>query len=325
MLFRSVSQSRYVANNNMNNGNNSNNINTNSSNNNNNNNNNNASKENSTNNNSDTFTRVKVWQVDAHSGDDDKDDEWHDKGTGHLTCAYIDGLATFGFVVKSEKEGNILLQTKIFPQERIYRLEQETLIVWRDPNTKIDWALSFQEVAGCNSVWLKIKEYQKELQQDYVNDEEIPNSVEVSGSETEENMPNDRMDLPPVTLSNLQMILNLIQQSTSSMYAKERLMLSILKERYLSKLFDLFQKCEDLEDMQSLKLLFLVFRNLILLNDTNLMEQLFSEQNMMQLMGVLEYDPELPTKQSHRKFLTERAKFRQIIPFNNKDLLAKIH
>jgi len=30
--------------------------------------------------------------------------------------------------------------------------------------TKIDWALSFQEVAGCEAVWLKLKEFQKQLQ-----------------------------------------------------------------------------------------------------------------------------------------------------------------
>jgi protein phosphatase-4 regulatory subunit 3 len=38
---------------------------------------------------------------------------------------------------------------------------QETLIVWTDPETDTELALSFQEVAGCKEIWDQINTIQK--------------------------------------------------------------------------------------------------------------------------------------------------------------------
>lgn len=42
-------------------------------------------------------------------------------------------------------------------------------------------------------------------------------------------------------------------------------------------------------------------------------------------MGCLEYDPASPTPKRHRQYLKQLAKFKEVIPITNAELLAKIH
>ena len=42
-------------------------------------------------------------------------------------------------------------------------------------------------------------------------------------------------------------------------------------------------------------------------------------------MGALEYDPEFPRKQDHRRFLEESVKFKEVVPITNAEVKAKIH
>mmetsp|Transcript_17675 Transcript_17675/g.24563 ORF Transcript_17675/g.24563 Transcript_17675/m.24563 type:complete len:103 (-) Transcript_17675:14-322(-) len=93
-----------------------------------------------------TKRRVKVYQLDS-------DNQWEDKGTGHVYCVLSEKYSTPYLLVKSEKEaGKLILETKVF-MEDIYILQADTLIVWNDPETDTDLALSFQEAAGCQDLW----------------------------------------------------------------------------------------------------------------------------------------------------------------------------
>ncbi len=42
-------------------------------------------------------------------------------------------------------------------------------------------------------------------------------------------------------------------------------------------------------------------------------------------MGALEYDPELPGRQAHRRWLAERVVFKEVVPIQDGALRAKIH
>lgn len=76
-------------------------------------------------------------------------------------------------IVKSEDDGSIILESKVHTDD-VYQRQQgisflsfafihnlniilitilATLIVWSDPDTNIDLALSFQEADGCQDVW----------------------------------------------------------------------------------------------------------------------------------------------------------------------------
>lgn len=105
--------------------------------------------------------------------------------------------------------------------------------------------------------------------------------------------------------------------ANSSPAKRDRFVLSVIKEDYIRKLLQLFKICEDFEDKPVLHTMFNIFKNLgmllslwlkicttmnltrviVLLNDTNLMEILFSEEFMIQVMGVLEC--KIPVTLSH--------------------------
>ena len=102
---------------------------------------------------------------------------------------------------------------------------------------------------------------------------------------------------------------------------------AIESENYLRKLIDLFRICEDLENLESLHQLYDIIRSVFYLNKSNLFEILFSEEFIMDVIGCLEYEPQLTckSKRGHRDFINKKAMFKEVIPIGNQDLLAKIH
>ena len=97
----------------------------------------------------DTRRRVKVYTLN-----DDR--QWDDQGTGHVYSAYVERLKGITLIVRSEQDGSMLLESRIFPNTA-YQKQQETLIVWSE-SENTDLALSFQEKAGCDEIWEKICE-----------------------------------------------------------------------------------------------------------------------------------------------------------------------
>jgi EVH1-like domain in PP4R3 protein len=54
----------------------------------------------------------------------------------------------------------VLLCEKLY-RDDIYQVQADTLIVWNDPETDADLALSFQQSAGCHDIWVQIYELQQ--------------------------------------------------------------------------------------------------------------------------------------------------------------------
>lgn len=45
----------------------------------------------------------------------------------------------------------------------------------------------------------------------------------------------------------------------------------------------------------------------------------------MDVIGCLEYDPDLQTAQQHRQFLSTAVVFKEVVPITSQDVLSKIH
>jgi protein phosphatase-4 regulatory subunit 3 len=263
-----------------------------------------------------TRRRVKVYHL-GEKGD------WDDKGTGHVACTYLEKIGEMALVVRSEKDEQILLESKIYNRE-IYQIQQDTLIVWTDPETDTELALSFQEVAGCKDIWDQISTVQKIGKSNDTEDTELfPNNhtMYVEEPQFSEEI---NLELPPTNLNSLPNIVALFSQQTSP-NRRERLITTITKENYINKLFDLYHTCDDLEDTESLQSIFLIFKSIILLNEPTMIENLFSEEYVFDLMGALESDPELPKRQKHNQYLKSHVVFKEVVPFENPDLTNKIH
>ncbi|XP_046402598.1 serine/threonine-protein phosphatase 4 regulatory subunit 3 isoform X1 [Ischnura elegans] len=262
----------------------------------------------------DTRRRVKLYALNA-------DRQWDDRGTGHVSSSYVDRLKGVSLLVRAESDGSLLLESKIQP-DTAYQKQQDTLIVWSEGDN-FDLALSFQEKAGCDEIWEKICQVQgKDPSVDITQD-----IVEESEDERYDDMSDAALpvELPPCELSRLEEIDELISSCLTSPIRKEKLAIAIESETYIKKLLNLFHICEDLENTEGLHHLYEIFKNIFLLNKNALFDVMFSDDTIFDVVGCLEYDPSSPSPKQHRQYLKQMARFREVIPITNTELLTKIH
>ena len=132
------------------------------------------------------------------------------------------------------------------------------------------------------------------------------------------------VELPPCELSKLDEIYEQVTNSLSSVAKQEGLVLSIERENYIPKLIELFHMCEDLENMEGLHILFNIIRTFFFLNKISLLQLMFADSIIDDVIGCLEYDPNKPQSR-HREYMAKISQHKEVIPFNNPELLAKIH
>lgn len=133
------------------------------------------------------------------------------------------------------------------------------------------------------------------------------------------------IQLPPCELGRLKDIAELCSSVMMLPARREKVALAIENEGYIKKLLDLFNICESLENAEGLRQLFDIFKGMLMFNKTALYDILFRDDVIMDVLGIMEYDPALPQQAKHREFIRSSAKFRQIIPFTNTELERKIH
>ncbi|XP_077300171.1 serine/threonine-protein phosphatase 4 regulatory subunit 3 flfl isoform X1 [Arctopsyche grandis] len=262
----------------------------------------------------DTRRRVKLYALNAER-------QWDDRGTGHVSSCYVERLKGTSLLVRAEADSSLLLESKIQP-DTAYQKQQDTLIVWSEGDN-FDLALSFQEKAGCDEIWEKIcqvqgKDPSVEITQDIVEESEDERFEDMSDIGL-------AIELPAVELSRLEDIKKVMTNCLMTPPHKEKLSLALESENYIKKLLNLFHMCEDLDNLEGLHHLYEIFRGIFLLNQTSLFETMFSEESIFDVVGCLEYDPSSSQPKKHREYLRELAKFKEVIPIKNQELLAKIH
>ncbi|KAJ2477244.1 Platinum sensitivity protein [Coemansia sp. RSA 2131] len=90
----------------------------------------------------DSQVRVRVYQLDEAT-------TWSDKGVGFCTLEDCQGVLHLN--VASEAEVNRLILDCVVQKGEVYQQQEATLIVWTEP-TGEDFALSFEEQEGCQSI-----------------------------------------------------------------------------------------------------------------------------------------------------------------------------
>ncbi|XP_031264451.1 serine/threonine-protein phosphatase 4 regulatory subunit 3-like [Pistacia vera] len=254
--------------------------------------------------NANSMQRVKVYRLND-------DGKWDDQGTGHVTVDYLERSEELGLFVIDEEDNETILLHRISPDE-IYRKQEDTIISWRDPEYSTELALSFQETTGCSYIWDNICNVQRNLNFSSLN------------SETFHSMNSELRELPAVELSTLPLILKTVTES--GIADQMRLTELILSDQdFFRKLMDLFRICEDLESIDSLHMIFKIVKGIIMLNSSQIFEKIFGDELIMDIIGSLEHDPEVPHVQHHRNFLKEHVVFKEAIPIKDPLVLSKIH
>ncbi|CAA7407455.1 unnamed protein product [Spirodela intermedia] len=250
--------------------------------------------------------RVKVYRL----SDDEK---WDDLGTGHVTVDYLESSEDLGLIVIDEEDNETILVHRISVDD-IYRRQEDTIISWRDPQCSTDLALSFQEATGCSYIWDRICGVQRNLHF---------NSI---GNDAFHSASRDLRELPPVELSTLPLILKTIGECGTGIADQMHVADLILQDHeFFPKLVDRFRTCEDLENRDSLHIIFKLVKAIILLNSPQIFDRIFADEFILDIVGALEYDPDLPQVQKHRSFLRDHVVFKEVIPIKEPQVLTRIH
>jgi len=132
--------------------------------------------------------------------------------------------------------------------------------------------------------------------------------------------------LPEPTLSELSNITKVLNEC--SPFQRESIASMILNTPdYLKRLLSIFTTCEDLEDEEGLHEMYRCVKGMVMLNEANLFDCMFSEEFVWEVVGSLEYDPDVPAENRthHRDFLRNVAVFKEVVPITNEVTKAKIH
>ncbi|KAL6608252.1 hypothetical protein ACP70R_041315 [Stipagrostis hirtigluma subsp. patula] len=272
--------------------------------------------------------RVKVYRLTD-------DGKWDDQGTGHVTIDYMEGSRELALTVVDEEDNDTLLLHNITSDD-IYRRQKETIISWKDPEKALELALSFQEAAGCSFIWESMYNIQQNLQFNVLRSQIGPDAAyeslqasrgSISHGRKDESLVSfnaELKDLPPLELSSLPSILKTV--SECRMTDQMRVAELISQDRdFFPKLVNLFRMCEGLRNIDALHMIFRLAKEIILLNNSAIFDMIFSDEFILDIIGLLEYDPEIPNVQSHRAFVKQHVVFKEALPITNASLVSKIH
>lgn len=160
--------------------------------------------------------------------------------------------------------------------------------------------------------------------------------------------------LPPPELGNLTEIENTIRSASSTVPGRDSLGKFVLAGDYISKLIPLLEVAEDLESLDNLHRLCNIMKMMILLNDTLIIEHIVMDEVVLGVVGILECkfgggwvlerergmrcddyanvpglhadDPDFPShKANHRQFLSDKSKFKEVVPIKDPEIKKKIH
>lgn len=250
-----------------------------------------------------------------------EDGQWDDRGTGHAAVQYMPAEEAAFIVVLSEEDGaSHLLQARVLMDD-IYQRQQDTIVSWNEPETGVDYALSFQDPEGCTELWEQICSLQGRPPDGPSREAET-----AMGAASHDDMAqrDAQPQLPAPEMRNLQAIAELIVDVP--IFRRAKLVEAVLQQEYVPQLVTLFNTVEDLENVPDLHHLFQIFKGLVLLNDTGVYEELLREDLINGVIGALEYDPELSCHEvNHRAFLKETARFKQVVPIGDPATIRKIH
>jgi protein phosphatase-4 regulatory subunit 3 len=255
--------------------------------------------------------RVKVYQLN-HEG------AWEDQGTGYaaLINRYI--------VVYAEEEEKpstsvVILEAPVVADD-VYQRQGDTIISWNDPNMAVDLALSFQEAKQCSQFWMEVQA----LQGRHLAQPGCPQEDRQLGPNTDDYLAMEQQQqLPEPSMENLGEIANIVDNC--GLYQREYMAQAFARKEYLRQLFEQFSMCEDLDNSTGLNALFRIFKGMVMLNDNCLLEMLLSEEYILSVIGVLEYDPELSARTAHRDYLTKVVIFKEVVKIEDKTVMSNIH
>ncbi|XP_005080124.1 protein PPP4R3C-like [Mesocricetus auratus] len=260
----------------------------------------------------DRFYNVKIYVLE-------EGDQWEHLVSGRISSQYIGHLQDVCLLIHSKSNDSLLMEITIHYNVPYKRLKRN-VITWTEPDNHTI-AIRFRNPKCCQDIWEDIcqvqgKDPNVQITQELTDDldilQELPQIQNLCEMRTCENS----------TLEHIADLFNFVEESPSY---KERLALLLENDDYIKKLLHVFHICEDQKNMEGLYILYFIIRGILFLNNMRLYEIMFSDECIMDVLGCLEYDPDLDQPYRHREFLTVNAKFKEVMPITCSNLRQKIH
>ncbi|XP_052027715.1 protein PPP4R3C-like isoform X1 [Apodemus sylvaticus] len=248
-----------------------------------------------------------------------EDKQWNNiGGAGQISSKYVERFHGMCLLIHSESDGSLIMECKIHPNVPYYK-HQGDVIIWSEAKNH-GTAIHFQEPNDCQETWEVICQVQgkdpsveitQKLNDDLESFEDLLpswNWVEMSSCELH-------------TLESIADLLTFVNEAPSH---KENLALILEKEGYITKLLQLFKTCEKHHYLEGLHYLNNIIKGILFLDNSHLLNIIFSDEFIMDVVGCLEYGPGLDQPKKYREFLTQNVKFKEVIPITHPQLRQKI-
>ena len=134
------------------------------------------------------------------------------------------------------------------------------------------------------------------------------------------------ISLATPTLGNLPDIETRIRGLANTQGGRDALAKFVVNTEYIRKLIPLLEIAEDMEDLASLHRLCTIMKTFILLNESNIIEYVVTDDVVLGVVGALEYDPDFPShKANHRHWLGKEGRYKEVVHIDDDQIRNKIH
>ncbi|XP_042751450.1 uncharacterized protein LOC122194540 [Lactuca sativa] len=129
-------------------------------------------------------------------------------------------------------------------------------------------------------------------------------------------------ELSEIKLSTLLSIIKVLVDCSSVIDQLCVTKLILHDQQFFQKLMDLFRVCEDLKNYEDLHIIYKIIKRIILISP-QILEKIFSDELIVDIVGCLEYDPDVPHV-CHCNLLKTHV-FKEPIPVKNSLASSKMH
>ncbi|CAK4618245.1 hypothetical protein LEN26_014634 [Aphanomyces euteiches] len=95
--------------------------------------------------------------------------------------------------------------------------------------------------------------------------------------------------------------------------------------QFVKQLIEVADQCRDLDDDESLELIFQITKSLFELCDVSILQVLLADAHFLDVIGLLECNPHTISKMSFREDLASSMKFKEVIPITDPQVIQAIH
>ena len=175
-----------------------------------------------------------------------QDDTWLEVLTGELKYNRNEREDTLSFTLEAEDKATSSIPqfTSVVHVDTLYERDNGTIITWDASEIK-KYALSFEEEVSCDEFVNIIFNFQH---------------FALDGSGRDEGELDSPFSLPEPSVSNLDEIESILLQNSYSIHVKQHAAQYIIDNKYVDKLFDIFDMNVDLENTDSLSKLYSIFK-----------------------------------------------------------------